>query len=162
MLKAELLNNFGYITELAKVINPKGYHSIQKVFYRQIFNIVTIQTKIIVAIIKYYNIDFIRIAIDDTLVYRSRKEKVPNGGNQYDHSNKANMKAHVYAQKWLAIIIILNINGFQISVPLWIHLVLLPVNKTNIISSLNTFNKGFYYCAYLVGAVLVKSLSSAK
>ena len=79
MLKAVLLNNFGYITELATVVNPKGYHSIQKVFYRQIFNIVKIQIKIIVAIIKYYNIDFIRIAIDDTLVYRSRKEKVPNG-----------------------------------------------------------------------------------
>ena len=123
MLKAELLNNFGYITELATVVNPKKYHSIQKVFYRQIFNIIIIQTKIIVAIIKYYNIDFIRIAIDDTLVYRSRKEKVPNGGEQYDHSNKANRKAHVYGQKWLAIIIVLNINGFQISVPLWIHLV---------------------------------------
>ena len=123
MLKAELLNNFGYITELATVVNPKSYHSIQKVFYRQIFNIVKIQIKIIVAIMKYYNIEFIRIAIDDTFVYRSRKKKVPNGGEQYDHSNKANRKAHIYGQKWLAIIIVLNINGFQISLPLWIHLV---------------------------------------
>ena len=123
LIKAELISSCGYLTQLAMMINPKQYHSIHKLFSRVKFDFVLIQIKIIIAILLLFNIDKISISIDDTIVYRSRKKKVPNGYRQYDHANKANRSSFVFGQKWLVLGLIITIDGITITLPLFVYLV---------------------------------------
>ena len=123
LIKAELINSRGYITELAMMVNPKKYHSIQKLFSRIRFDYVTIQIEIIVWILLFFQIVNITVSIDDTIVYRSRKKKVPYGHKQYDHANKINRSSYVYGQRWLVLGLILTIRGKSITLPLYIYLV---------------------------------------
>lgn len=128
IIKAELISSKGYITELAMVVNPKKYHSIHKLFTRVKIDIIAIQIEIIVTIIKYARVVKIAISIDDSIVYRSRRKKVPLGYVQYDHSHKKNRSKYVFGQKWLAFGITFDFNGYQLTLPLYIHLVKENVN----------------------------------
>ena len=128
IIKAELINSKGYITELAMSVNPKKYHSIQKLFTRTKIDIIAIQIEIIITIIKYAKVVNISISIDDSIVYRSRRKKVPFGHIQYDHSHKKNRSKYVFGHKWLAFGITFNFNGYQFTLPLYIHLVKEGVN----------------------------------
>ncbi len=123
LIKAELISSSGYLTELAMMVNPKKYHSIQKLFSRVKFDYVSIQIEIILMILMFFNIDKISVSIDDSIVYRSRKEKVPNGYKQFDHANKANRSSFVFGQKWLAFGLIIEIGNRRITLPLFIYLV---------------------------------------
>jgi len=123
LIKAELISSSGYLTELAMRVNPKKYHSIHKLFSRVRFDYVAIQIEIIVLIILFFRILKISVSIDDSIVYRSRKEKVPYGHKQFDHANKANRSSYVYGQRWLAFGLIITIGGKTITLPLYIYLV---------------------------------------
>ena len=123
LIKAELISSSGYLTELAMMVNPKKYPSIQKLFSRVKFDYVAIQIEIIVMILMFFNIDKISVSIDDSIVYRSRKEKVPNGYKQFDHAHKANRSSFVFGQKWLVFGLIIEIDDRRITIPLFIYLV---------------------------------------
>ena len=90
LIKAELISSSGYLTELAMMVNPKKYHSIHKLFSRVRFDYIAIQIEIIVAILLFFKIARISVSIDDSIVYRSRKKKVPHGDKQFDYAKKAN------------------------------------------------------------------------
>lgn len=132
LIKAELISGSGYLTQLAMIVNPKKYHSIHKLFSRVKFDYVAIQIEIIVAILLLFKIDKISISIDDSIVYRSRKKKVPNGHKQFDHANKANRSSYVYGQKWLAFGLIITFANLTMTIPLFIYLV---KPKKNLIST---------------------------
>lgn len=132
LIKAELISGSGYLTQLAMIVNPKKYHSIHKLFSRVKFDYVAIQIEIIVAILLLFKIDKISVSIDDSIVYRSRKKKVPNGHKQFDHANKANRSSYVYGQKWLAFGLIITIGDITMTIPLFIYLV---KPKKNLIST---------------------------
>ncbi|CAA6821466.1 MAG: Unknown protein [uncultured Sulfurovum sp.] len=132
LIKAELISSSGYLTELAMIVNPKKYHRIQKLFSRVKFDYVGIQIKIIVMILLIFKITKVSISIDDSIVYRSRKKKVPNGHNQFEHAQKANRSSFVFGQKWLAFGLIIRIGGITITLPLFIYLV---KPKKNLIST---------------------------
>jgi hypothetical protein len=132
LIKAELISSSGYLTELAMMINPKKYHSIHKLFSRVKFDYVAIQIEIIIAILMFFQIAKISVSIDDSIVYRSRKKKVPCGHEQLDHANKANRSSYVYGQKWLAFGLIITIGGVTMTLPLFIYLV---KPKKNLIST---------------------------
>jgi len=123
LIKAELISSSGYLTELAMKVNPKKYHSIHKLFNRVKFDYVSIQIEIIVWILLFFKILKISISIDDSIIYRSRKRKVPYGHKQYDHANKANRSSYVFGQRWLAFGLIVTIRGRTITLPLYIYLV---------------------------------------
>ena len=74
-------------------------------------------------ILMFFKIDKISVSIDDTIVYRSRKKKVPNGHKQFDHAHKANRSSFVFGQKWLAFGLIIKIGDKSITLPLFIYLV---------------------------------------
>lgn len=131
LIKAELISGSGYLTQLAMIVNPKKYHSIHKLFSRVRFDYVAIQIEIIVMILAKFKIDKISISIDDSIVYRSRKRKVPFGHKQFDHANKANRSSYVYGQRWLAFGLIVTIDKKTITLPLFIYLV---KPKKNLIS----------------------------
>ena len=131
LIKAELISSSGYLTELAMKVNPKQYHSIHKLFNRVKFDYVAIQIEIIVWIVLFFKILKIAISIDDSIIYRSRKKKVPFGHKQYDHANKANRSSYVFGQRWLAFGLIITIRGKTITLPLYIYLV---KPKKNLIS----------------------------
>ncbi len=131
LIKAELISSNGYLTELAMKVNPKQYHTIHKLFNRVKFDYVSIQIEIIVWIILFFKILKISISIDDSIIYRSRKKKVPFGHKQYDHANKANRSSYVFGQRWLAFGLIITIGGKTITLPLYIYLV---KPKKNLIS----------------------------
>lgn len=109
LIKAELISSSSYLTQLAMRVNPKKYHTIHKLFSRVRFDYVAIQIEIIVMILRVFEIDKISVSIDDSIVYRSRKKKVPNGHKQFDHANKANRSSYVFGQKWLAFGLIIEI-----------------------------------------------------
>ena len=132
LIKAELISSSGYLTQLAMKVNPKKYHSIHKLFSRVKFDYVAIQIEIILAILMFFQIEKISVSIDDSIVYRSRKKKVPNGHKQYDHANKANRSSYVFGQKWLAFGLIIKIGGVTMTLPLFIYLV---KPKQNLIST---------------------------
>jgi len=132
LIKAELISSSGYLTELAMMVNPKKYHSIHKLFSRVKFDYVAIQIEIIVMILLFFKIKKVSISIDDSIVYRSRKKKVPNGHKQFDHAQKANRSSFVFGQKWLAFGLIITIGGKTITLPLFIYLV---KPKKNLIST---------------------------
>ncbi len=115
LIKAELISSCGYLTELAMMVNPKQYHSIHKLFSRIKFDYVAIQIEIIVMILSLFQIIKISVSIDDSIVYRSRKKKVPFGHKQFDHSHKANRSSFVFGQRWLAFGLILTIGGVTIT-----------------------------------------------
>jgi len=123
LLKAELIISGGYLTELAMKVNPKKYHTIHKLFSRVRFDYVGIQIEIIVMILMFFKIAKISISIDDSIVYRSRKKKVPNGHKQFDHAQKANRSSYIFGQKWLAFGLIITVGGMTITLPLFIYLV---------------------------------------
>ncbi len=123
LIKAELISSSGYLTELAMMVNPKKYHSIQKLFSRVKFDYIAIQIEIILMILMFFNIDKISVSIDDSIFYRSRKEKVPSGHKQFDHAHKANRSSFVFGQKWLAFGLIIEIGNRRITLPLFIYLV---------------------------------------
>ena len=123
LIKAELISSSGYLTELAMRVNPKKYHTIQKLFSRVKFDYVAIQIEIIVWILYFFEILKVSIAIDDSIIYRSRKKKVPFGHQQYDHANKANRSNYVFGQRWLVFGLIVTIGGKTITLPLYIYLV---------------------------------------
>jgi len=114
------------------MVNPKKYHSIHKLFSRVKFDYVAIQIEIILMILIFFKIDKISISIDDSIVYRSRKKKVPNGYKQFDHANKANRSSYVFGQKWLAFGLIITIGDVTMTLPLFIYLV---KPKKNLIST---------------------------
>lgn len=132
LIKAELVSSCSYLTELAMMVNPKKYHTIHKLFNRVKFDYVGIQIEIIIMILLFFKIRAISVSIDDSIVYRSRKKKVPNGYKQFDHANKANRSSYVYGQKWLAFGLIITIRGVTITLPLFIYLV---KPKKNLIST---------------------------
>ncbi len=132
LIKAELISSSGYLTELAMMVNPKKYHTIHKLFNRVKFDYVSIQIEIIIRILLFFKIDTISVSIDDSIVYRSRKKKVPNGHKQFDHANKANRSSYVYGQKWLAFGLIITIGNTTMTLPLFIYLV---KPKKNLIST---------------------------
>lgn len=132
LLKAELIDSSGYLTELAMKVNPKKYHSIHKLFNRVRFNYVSIQIEIMIWIVTFFQIGKVSISIDDSIVYRSRKKKVPHGYKQFDHANKANRSSYVFGQKWLAFGLIIKIHKVRITLPLFIYLV---KPKKNLIST---------------------------
>ena len=132
LIKAELINSSGYLTELAMRVNPKKYHSIHKLFSRVRFDYVAIQIEIIVTILLFFKITKISVSIDDSIVYRSRKKKVPNGHKQFDHAQKANRSSFVFGQKWLAFGLIITIGKMTMTLPLFIYLV---KPKKNLIST---------------------------
>jgi len=124
LIKAELINNCGYLTELAMKVSPIKYHTIQKIFSGRVkFDYIAIQIEIITFILKCFNIQKVIIPIDDTIVYRSRKKKVPNGHKQYDHSLKPNKANYVFGQRWLAFGLIIEIKKIRVSLPLFVYLV---------------------------------------
>lgn len=132
LIKAELTSSSGYLTELAMMVNPKKYHSIHKLFSRVRFDYVGIQIEIIISILMFFQIGKISISIDDSIVYRSRKKKVPYGHKQFDHAQKANRSSYVFGQKWLAFGLIITIGGVTMTLPLFIYLV---KPKKNLIST---------------------------
>ena len=132
LIKAELTSSCGYLTGLAMMVNPKKYHSIHKLFNRVKFDYVAIQIEIILMILLFFKIDKISISIDDSIVYRSRKKKVPRGHKQFDHANKANRSSYVFGQKWLAFGLIITIGNITMTLPLFIYLV---KPKKNLIST---------------------------
>jgi hypothetical protein len=132
LIKAELISSSGYLTELAMMVNPKKYHSIHKLFSRVKFDYVAIQIEIIVMILMFFQIAKISISIDDSIVYRSRKKKVPEGHTQFDHAHKANRSSYVFGQKWLAFGLIITIGGRTMTLPLFIYL---AKPKKNLIST---------------------------
>jgi len=132
LIKAELISSSGYLTELAMMVNPKKYHSIHKLFSRVKFDYVAIQIEIIVMILMFFQIAKIFISIDDSIVYRSRKKKVPEGHTQFDHAHKANRSSYVFGQKWLAFGLIITIGGRTMTLPLFIYL---AKPKKNLIST---------------------------
>ena len=103
-----------------------------KLFNRVNFDYVSIQIEIIVWILIFFKITKISVSIDDSIVYRSRKKKVPEGHKQFDHANKANRSSYVFGQKWLAFGLIITIGGRTITLPLYIYLV---KPKKNLIST---------------------------
>ena len=117
------MSSCGYLTELAMKVNPKKYHTIHKLFSRVRFDYVGIQIEIIVMILMFFKIAKISISIDDSIVYRSRKKKVPNGHKQFDHAQKANRSSYIFGQKWLAFGLIITVGGMTITLPLFIYLV---------------------------------------
>ena len=123
LIKAELISSSGYLTELAMRVNPKKYHSIHKLFSRVRFDYIAIQIEIIIWILMFFGIEKISVSIDDSIVYRSRKKKVPHGHKQFDHANKANRSSYVFGQKWLAFGLIIEIGEKSITLPLFIYLV---------------------------------------
>jgi len=124
LIKAELLHNVGYLTELAMLVSPKRYHTIHKIFNGRVkFDYISIQSEIIVLILRLFKIKRVVIPIDDTIVYRSRKKRVPNGYNQYDHTSKPNRAKYVYGQRWLAFGLIVEIRGIRVNLPLFVYLV---------------------------------------
>lgn len=123
LIKAELISSSGYLTELAMLVNPKKYHSIHKLFSRVKFDYVGIQIEIIVMILLFFKIKKVSVSIDDSIVYRSRKKKVPHGHKQFDHAQKANRSSFVFGQKWLAFGLIIKIGKVSITLPLFIYLV---------------------------------------
>jgi len=131
LIKAELISSSGYLSELAMKVNPKQYHSIHKIFSRVKFDYVAIQIEIIIWILLFFKILKIAISIDDSILYRSRKKKVPYGHKQFDHANKANRSSYVFGQKWLAFGLIITVGGKTITIPLYIYLV---KPKKNLIS----------------------------
>ncbi len=131
LIKAELISRSGYLTELAMLVNPKKYHSIHKLFSRVKFDYVGIQIEIIVMILLFFKIKKVSVSIDDSIVYRSRKKKVPHGHKQFDHAQKANRSSFVFGQKWLAFGLIIKIGKVSITLPLFIYLV---KPKKNLIS----------------------------
>jgi hypothetical protein len=74
-------------------------------------------------IILFFKIVKLSISIDDSIIYRSRKKKVPNGHKQFDHANKANRSNYVFGQRWLAFGLIIEIRGMRVTLPLFIYLV---------------------------------------
>ena len=80
----------------------------------------------------FFKIKKVSISIDDSIVYRSRKEKVPQGHKQFDHAQKANRSSFVFGQKWLAFGLIITIGGITMTLPLFIYLV---KPKKNLIST---------------------------
>lgn len=132
LIKAELISSSGYLTELAMRVNPKKYHNIHKLFSRVRFDYIAIQIEIIIWILMFFEIKKISVSIDDSIVYRSRKKKVPHGHKQYDHANKANRSSYVFGQKWLAFGLIIEIGEKSITLPLFIYLV---KPKKNLIST---------------------------
>ena len=122
LIKAELISGSGYLTHLAMIIDPQKYHSIHKIFSRVKFDYIAIQIEIVIAILLFFKIDKISVSIDDSIVYRSRKKKVPNGHKQFDHANKANRSSYVYGQKWLAFGLIITIGNITMTLPLFIYL----------------------------------------
>ena len=132
LIKAELISSSGYLTELAMIVNPKKYHSIHKIFSRVRFDYVGIQIEIIVMILMFFKIKKVSISIDDSIVYRSRKKRVPNGHKQFDHAQKANRSSFVFGQKWLAFGLVITIGRVSITLPLFIYLV---KPKKNLIST---------------------------
>ncbi len=123
LIKVELMSSCGYLTELAMRVNPKKYHTIHKLFSRVRFDYVTIQIEIIVMILLFFKITKISVSIDDSIVYRSRKKKVPNGHKQFDHAQKTNRSSFVFGQKWLAFGLIITVSKITITLPLFIYLV---------------------------------------
>lgn len=132
LIKAELISSSGYLTELAMIINPKKYHSIHKLFSRVKFDYIAIQIEIILIILTLFEIVKISISIDDSIVYRSRNKKVPEGHKQFDHANKANRSSYVFGQKWLAFGLIITIGEVTMTIPLFIYL---AKPKKNLIST---------------------------
>jgi len=132
LIKAELISSSGYLTELAMIVNPKKYHSIHKLFSRVRFDYVGIQIEIIVMILLFFKIKKVSISIDDSIVYRSRKKRVPNGHKQFDHAQKANRSSFVFGQKWLAFGLVITVGGITMTLPLFIYLV---KPKKNLIST---------------------------
>ncbi len=114
------------------MVNPKKYHTIHKLFNRVRFDYIAIQIEIIIAILKFFQITKISVSIDDTIVYRSRKKKVPLGHKQFDHAQKANRSSFVFGQKWLAFGLIITIGNRTMTLPLFIYLV---KPKKNLIST---------------------------
>ena len=123
LIKAELISSCGHLTKLAMMVNPKKYHTIHKLFSRAKFDYISIQIKIIIAILMFFKINKISVSIDDSIIYRSRKNKIPYGHKQYDHANKANRSSYVYGQRWLAFGLIICIGNRIFTIPLYIYLV---------------------------------------
>ena len=98
------------------VVDQKKHHSIHKLFHRVEFDYVAIQIEIMIWIVKFFELMKISISIDDSIVYRSRKKRVPYGHKQFDHANKANRSNYVFG-------LIMNIGSKSITLPLYVYLV---------------------------------------
>ncbi|HIE35370.1 MAG TPA: hypothetical protein EYP79_04160 [Campylobacterales bacterium] len=65
LIKAELINNCEYLTELAMIVLPKSYHAIQKIFNRVRFDYIAIQITVIFYILKVFDIKIVIIPIEE-------------------------------------------------------------------------------------------------
>lgn len=112
----------GHITKLIKASNDFHYTVIYKFIERSKWNAISIHQKFVLTIIKIFDIRKITFIIDDSIIYRSRKNKTVKGAYLYDHSNKSNRSRYVWGQNILMMAAVINIAQKEIALPVIIHL----------------------------------------
>jgi hypothetical protein len=112
----------GNITKLIKASNDFHYTVIYKFIERSKWNAISVHQKFVLAVIKIFDIRKITFIIDDSIIYRSRKNKTVKGAYLYDHSNKSNRSRYVWGQNILMMAAVINIAQKEIALPVIIHL----------------------------------------
>ncbi|MDP4197123.1 MAG: hypothetical protein Q8940_18890, partial [Bacteroidota bacterium] len=99
---ALILTKGGFITEIIqRKITQYHFTTVYKFIERKNWSFLKIHQKIILSLVRMTDFKVIYLIIDDTFIYRSRKEKVLKGSVFYDHSKKPNRKRYIYGQNLL-------------------------------------------------------------
>lgn len=120
---ALILTKGGFITEvIMKRISDYHFTTVYKFIERNNWNYILVHQKVILALIRIFNVKVIRLVIDDTFIYRSRKKKILKGQYFYDHSHKPNRSKFIWGQNLLMCAAVVNIHGTEVSLPVIAHI----------------------------------------
>ncbi|MDP4196579.1 MAG: transposase [Bacteroidota bacterium] len=120
---ALILTKGGFITEIIqRRITQYHFTTLYKFIERENWLFLDIHQKIILVLIRMFKLRVIYLIIDDTFIYRSRKEKVLKGSIFYDHSKKPNKKKYIYGQNLLLMAAVVKVKGVEIALPIIAHI----------------------------------------
>ncbi|MGE5411390.1 MAG: transposase, partial [Clostridiales bacterium] len=120
---ALILTKGGFITEIIqRKITQYHFTTVYKFIERKNWSFLKIHQKIILSLVRMTDLKVIYLIIDDTFIYRSRKEKVLKGSVFYDHSKKPNRKRYIYGQNLLMMAALVKIQGVEVTLPMIAHI----------------------------------------
>lgn len=122
-LIALLLTRGGFITEVIRMrIQDYHFTTVYKFIERNNWNFLLVHQTVMLTIIRILKLKVIRLIVDDTFLFRSRKKKIPQGGYFYDHSHKPNRPEYVWGQNLIMMAAIVNIAGTSVALPVMARL----------------------------------------
>lgn len=120
---ALILTKGGFVTEvIIERITDYHFTTVYKFIERNNWNYILVHQKILVTLVRMFNIKVIRLVIDDTFLYRSRKKKILKGQYFYDHSHKPNRSKFIWGQTLLMCAAVVNIHGTELALPVLAHI----------------------------------------